>query len=122
MEHLQTCQPPKGKQCESLSEPELGTVVRKGGKSREMSQISYWKGFQWRLWVLEVTCHLNAGAVNITISFTSYVCNFYVLLAAILRETASHLVAAASSGGLEECNQTRLLSVFFGLSWLSIDI
>ena len=49
-------------------------------------------------------------------------CNFYVLLAAILRETALHLVAAASSGGLEKCNQTRLLSFFFGLSWLSIDI
>ena len=74
MEGLQTCQPPKGKQCESLlSEPELGTVVRKGEKSRDMSQISYWKGFQWRLWVLEVTCHLNAGALDNTISFTSYV-------------------------------------------------
>ena len=46
----------------------------------------------------------------------------YVLLAAILRERASHLVVAASSGRPEECNQTRPLSVFFGLSWLSIDM
>ena len=85
-----------------------------------MSQISYWKDFQW---VLEVTYHFKAEAVNITINFTSYrFCNFYVFLAAILRETASQLLAAASSGRLEECNQTRSLSVFFGLSWLFIDI
>ena len=37
----------------------------------------------------------------------------YVLLAAILREIASHLVAAASSGRLEECNQTRPQSLLF---------
>ena len=72
---------------------------------------------------MEVTYHLKAGAVNVTINFTSYrFCNFYVFLAAILRGTASQLVAAASSGRLEECNQTRWLSVFFGLSWLSIDV
>ena len=46
----------------------------------------------------------------------------YVLLAAILRETAFHLVAAASSGRLEECNQTRPQSVLFGLNWPSINM
>ena len=46
----------------------------------------------------------------------------YVLLAAILRETASHLVAAASNGRLEECNQTRPQSVLFGLNWPSINM
>ena len=104
------------------SEPRPEKSNEKWVKGREMSQISYWKDFQWRLWVLEVTYHFKAGAVNITINFTSYrFCNFYVFLAAILRETASQLVAAASSGRLEECNQTRTLSVFFELSWLSID-
>ena len=33
-----------------------------------------------------------------------------------------HLVAAVSRGRLKECNQKRSLKVFFGLSWLSIDI
>ena len=66
---------------------------------------------------MEVTYHFKTGVVNITINFTSYrFCNFYVFLAAILRERASQLVAAASSGRLEEYNQTRSLSVFFGLS------
>ena len=32
----------------------------------------------------------------------------------------AHLVAVASRGRLKECNQTRLLKVFFGLSWLSM--
>ena len=31
-----------------------------------------------------------------------------------------HLVAAASRSTLKECNQTRPLKVFFGLSWLSM--
>ena len=59
-----------------------------------MSQISYWKDFQGRLWVLEVTYHFKAEAVDIMINFTSLIglkiCNFCVLLAAILRETALH--------------------------------
>ena len=36
---------------------ELG---KKWLKSRELSQISYWKDFQWGLWVLEVTYHFKA--------------------------------------------------------------
>ena len=36
---------------------ELG---KKWLKSRELSQISYWKDFQWGLWVLEVTYHSKA--------------------------------------------------------------
>ena len=36
---------------------------------------------------------------------------------------SAHLVACRGHHGrLKECNQTRMLSVFFGLSWLSIDI
>ena len=85
--------------------------------------MSYWKDFQWRLWVLEVTYHFNAGAVNITshLRVIDFVISMF-FLAANLRETASQLVAAARSGRLEECNQTGSLSVFFRLSWLSIDI
>ena len=33
---------------------------------------------------------------------------------------SAHLVAAASHGRLKECNQTQLLKVFFGWSWLSM--
>ena len=33
---------------------------------------------------------------------------------------SAHLVAVASRGRLKECNQTRPLKVFFGLSWLSM--
>jgi len=62
------CQPPKGKKCKILRE--LGKVVHeKWVKSREMSQISWWKELQWGLWVLEVTYLFKAWEVNITINF-----------------------------------------------------
>ena len=48
------------------SEPRPGKSNDKWVKGREMSQMSYWKDFQWRLWVLEVTYHFKAGAVNLT--------------------------------------------------------
>ena len=104
------------------SEPRPGKSNDKWVKGREMSQMSYWKDFQWRLWVLEVTYHFEAGAVNLTSHLRVIGFVISCFLAAILRETASQLVAAASGGRLEECNQTRSLNVFFGLSWRSIDI
>ena len=65
------------------SEPGAGKSSEKGVKRREMS-----KDFQLTLWVLEVTYHFNARAVNI-MSYQFYnlrFCNFYVLLAAILKQ------------------------------------
>ena len=53
------------------SEPRAGKSSEKWVKSREMSQISYWKDFQGRLWVLEVTYHFKAEAVDIMINFMS---------------------------------------------------
>ena len=53
----------------SDSEPRAGRSSEKRVKSHEMSQISKRKDFQQGLWVLEVTYHFKAGAVNITINF-----------------------------------------------------
>ena len=55
-------------------------------------------------------------------------CDFYGLLVAILKQgetvKSAHEVAVANWGRLKECNcnQMQLLSIFFGLSLLSIDI
>ena len=51
------------------SEPRAGKSSEKWVKSSEMSQISKWKDFQWRLWVLKVTYRFKVGAVNITANF-----------------------------------------------------
>ena len=71
------------------SEPKAGKGSEKWVKNREMSQISKWNGLPEGLRVLEVTYHLKAGAraVNTTNNFMIYVfiCNFYVLLATILK-------------------------------------
>ena len=88
-------------------ESRAGKSSKKWLKSSEMSQISKWKDFQWVSWVLEVTYHFKAGAINITVNFT-------ILLAAILKhEKHAHLVAGASCAccRLRECNQTRPLKV-----------
>ena len=64
-EILSDCQPPKGTTYDS--EPRAGKSSKiKWVKS---CQISKWKDFQWGLWVLEVTYHFKAGAVNITMNF-----------------------------------------------------
>ena len=64
--------PSKGKKCEilNLEKSRAGKSSEKWVKSREMSQISFGGNFQQGLWVLEVTYHLKAAAVNITINFT----------------------------------------------------
>ena len=68
------------------TEPRARKSCDKWVKSHEMSQISKWKDFQRRLWVLEVsTCHFKAGDVNMMSILLFRFCNFYVLLAAILK-------------------------------------
>ena len=82
-----------------------------------MSQISKWKDFQKGLWVLEqeVTYRFEAGAVNITIYFTIWVCNFYVQLAAILKHEKLSLRTWWQGQVV-----VRPPKVFFGLTCLSI--
>ena len=84
------------------SEPRAGKSSEKWVKSREMSQISKWKDFQQELWVLEVTYHFKAGAVNIRINFMIFrFCNFSVLLVAILKYETQLLCAFGDSGKLQ---------------------
>ena len=63
--------PQKAKKCDNLNQSWESS--EKWVKSRER--------FQWRLWVLEVTISLKAGAVNMTINFQFRFCKFCVLLA-----------------------------------------
>ena len=52
------------------SKPRAAKSSQKCIKGQERSQISYWKDLHQGLWVLEVTYHFEAAAVNITIKFT----------------------------------------------------
>ena len=82
VKYLQTCQPAKGRKIMWDSEPKAGKSSEKWVlKSREMSQISFWKDFQGRLGVLEVAYHFKAEAVNITIILYELgfvICMFYL--------------------------------------------
>ena len=98
-------------------------MCKKLVKCREMSQIFLLEGLLVE--VMGIGNHIslkNWGSKHHDQFYDLGFVILYVWLVAILRETASHLVAAASSGKLEECNQTRPRSVLFGLNWLSINM
>ena len=71
--------------------------------------------------------HFKAGAVNIRINFTNYlgfVISMFCQRPSWNRGNRLVCMFGGSSklGRLKGCNQRQSLSVFWGLSWLSIDI
>ena len=104
--------------CTLYSEPRAGKSSEKWVKSSEMSQISYWKDFQWGLWVLEVTHHFKAGAVNITILWFRF-CNFFFWRPSWNKRNSkfANSVAAASLSRLKECFLWMELAIYWYLTW-----
>ena len=93
-------------------------LVKKWLKSRELSQISYGKDFQWGLWVLKVTYHFKAWAVNITILQFGF-CNFFCWRPSWNKRNSKlqNLVAAASLRRLRECFLWIELAIYWCLTW-----
>ena len=103
-----------------------GKSSEKWVKSHEMSQISYRRDFQWGLWVIGSHTSLQSCSSKHHNQFY----NFGFVISMFCwwpswnkrNSKSAHLVVAASCGRLKECTQMHLLSDFFGLSWLCIDI
>ena len=119
-------QSPKGKKSEILN-LELGKVVRSGWKVMRCPKFPSGRTYSDDYGYWKSLYHFKAGAVNIRINFTNYL--GFVISMFCQRPSwnrGNRLVCtfggSSKLGRLKGCNQRQSLSVFWGLSWLSIDI
>ena len=119
-------QSPKGKKSEILN-LELGKVVRSGWKVMRCPKFPSGRTYSDDYGYWKSLYHFKAGAVNIRINFTNYL--GFVISMFCQRPSwnrGNRLVCtfggSSKMGRLTGCNQRQSLSVFWGLSWLSIDI